>query len=174
MDAIESYSLADEYDYTEDEEDACLSEQLPWSYEWMLVDSAEIPEGYEAVTPARLRADEVLFNEVSSQMDQWDIVELACNGKFDGEGYDFAIHETHDSECCAQILVARMHHEEQTDEEFDWSETFEDYHWTHFVHDDGTDGYINEDGDIISSDLYYSYLEENYDFENPDDESENW
>jgi hypothetical protein len=125
----------------------------------MLVDSTEIPESYEPVTAARLRADEVLRSEVSSGMGEWDIIELACDGKFDGPGYGSTIHDAHDGECCHQILVARMHHEDQVDEDFDWSETFEDYHWTYFVYDDGTDGYINEDEATISSEEYYAYLE---------------
>jgi hypothetical protein len=170
--AMYDYSLDDEYDWTEEEEDACLSEQLPWSYEWLLVDqTADMPEGYEGVTPARMRADEVLRNEVSSDMDQWDIIELGCGGKFDGSGYGNTVHDAHDGECCAQMLVARMHQEDlEDDTEFDWSENFEDYHWTHFVNDDGTEGYINEDGAIISYDEYHTYMDENYDLDISEEE----
>jgi hypothetical protein len=78
-----------------------LSEQHPWSYEWQLIGySEEIPEGFEGVTPARMRADFELSRAVSRDMDIWGFIALGCGGKFDGQGYGSGVHDTHGPECC--------------------------------------------------------------------------
>lgn len=92
-----------DFDFNEEtKEDACLSTQEPWNYDWQLVGYNDaIPDGYEGVTPARMRADEQLKIEVGYGMGTWAIIALGCGGKFDGPGYGMNISDSHGPECCA-------------------------------------------------------------------------